>query len=102
MDNHPIPQDVTGFQFKLVGNMTIKQFAYVGFGIIMAVIIYYSAINILFKILFIPIFGTGGIIVAFLPIEGRPIDVMIYNFFKALFLPNQFIYQKTPEAKKLT
>jgi len=95
MDGHPIPQDVTGFQFKLIGAMTIKQFAYVAFGVIMSVIIYYASINILIKILLIPVFGLGGTTLAFLPVEGRPIDVMIFNFFRSIFLPNQFIYQKT-------
>src|SRR6185503_19172872 len=94
MDEHPIPQDVTGFQFKLIGNMTIKQFGYVAFGVIVSVILYYMPINILIKILFIPIFGAGGIIIAFVPIEGRPLDVMITNFFRAIFSPNQFVYQK--------
>ena len=36
MDNHPIPQDVTGFQFRLIGDMTIKQFAYLAGGMILA------------------------------------------------------------------
>jgi len=94
MDGHPIPQDVTGFQFKLIGAMTIKQFAYVGIGVVISVIIYYSPVNIFFKILLIPLFGLGGTILAFVPIEGRPIDVMFFNFIKSLFVPNQFIYQK--------
>lgn len=99
MDNHPIPQDVTGFQFKLIGSMTVKQFGYVIFGVIIAGILYYlplqSGFAILFKIIFIPIIGLSGFIMAFLPIEGRPVDVMLANFLKALFLPNQFVYHKT-------
>jgi hypothetical protein len=99
MDNHPIPQDVTGFQFKLIGSMTVKQFGYVIFGVIMAGILYYlplhSGFAILLKILFIPIIGLSGFIIAFLPVEGRPVDVMAANFIKALFLPNQFVYHKT-------
>jgi hypothetical protein len=74
--------------------MTIKQFAYVGFGVIMAVVLYYAPVNILIKILFIPLFGASGVVIAFLPVEGRPIDIMAGNFLKAIFSPNQFIYQK--------
>ncbi|EKD47460.1 MAG: hypothetical protein ACD_66C00049G0001, partial [uncultured bacterium] len=28
MEQHPVPQNVTGFQFKLIGDITLKQFAY--------------------------------------------------------------------------
>lgn len=99
MDNHPIPQDVTGFQFKLIGNMTIKQFGYVAFGVILAVILYYlplqSSVGIFIKTILIPLFGASGFLIAFLPIEGRPVDIMVGNFIKALFMPNQFVYHKT-------
>ncbi len=99
MDNHPIPQDVTGFQFKLIGSMTVKQFGYVVFGVIIAAVLYYlpiqSGFAVLIKIFLIPIIGVSGFVIAFLPIEGRPVDVMVGNFIKALFLPNQFVYHKT-------
>lgn len=98
MDQHPIPQDVTGFQFKLIGNMTLKQFGYVAAGVISAVILYYlplqGAFGVIIKILFIPIFGGSGIAIAFLPIEGRPVDVMAGNLVKAIFSPNQYVYHK--------
>jgi hypothetical protein len=98
MDQHPIPQDVTGFQFKLIGSMTVKQFGYVTAGAISAVILYYMPLNfplsILIKILLIPALGSSGAVVAFLPIEGRPVDVMASNFFKAVLSPNQYIYIK--------
>ncbi len=95
MDNHPIPQDVTGFQFKLVGSMTIKQFVYVASGILTAVIIYYLPITpfIKFPLLFFVV--LLGLAIAFLPLEGRPMDLMAANFLKALFKPNQFFYKKS-------
>jgi hypothetical protein len=95
MENHPIPQDVTGFQFRLIGNMTVKQFAYVAAGSVLAVIFYYAPIFILIKIIFIPLCAGTGAALAFLPIEGRPMDLMIANFFKALFSPTQYIYVKS-------
>jgi PrgI family protein len=104
MDQHPIPQDVTGFQFKLVGAMTVKQFGYVASGVIMAVILYYlplhSAFGILLKVMLVPLFGASGAIVAFVPIDGRPIDIMTSNFVKALFSPNQYIYHR--QGRKLS
>lgn len=98
MDQHPIPQDVTGFQFKLIGSMTVKQFGFVAAGIILAVIMWYLPIKgliaIPIKMLLIPLLGVSGIIIAFIPIEGRPADVMASNFIKALFAPNQFVYRR--------
>lgn len=98
MDQHPIPQNVTGFQFKLIGAMTVKQFGYVAVGVIAAFIAYSLPIKgvfgLILKAILIPLFGASGVIIAFLPIDGRPVDVMAGNFLKALFSPNQYIYRK--------
>ena len=94
MDNHPIPQDVTGFQFRLIGDMTVKQFAFVAVGGILAVVFLYVPIPFLLRIPFMIFFGGLGAVIAFVPIEGRPIDQMIGFFLKALVTPNQYAYQK--------
>ena len=94
MENHPIPQDITGFQFKLIGDMTINQFAYLAAGIILGWITFILPLFILIKLPFVFIFIGLGVAAAFLPIEGRPFDVMIGNYFKALVSPTQYIYQK--------
>ncbi|MBI4096296.1 MAG: PrgI family protein [Candidatus Levybacteria bacterium] len=95
MENHPIPQDVTGFQFKLIGDMTIKQFAYLAVGIVLAWILFQLPIILLIKLPFCLFFAFLGIGLAFLPVSGRPMDLMIANFIKALFRPTQFVYKKT-------
>lgn len=94
MENHPIPQDVTGFQFKLIGNMTVKQFAYVAVGVVLSIIAYYSPFLFILKLPFIILFSGVGIALAFLPLDGRPLDVMLSQFLRALVLPNQYIYAK--------
>lgn len=94
MDNHPIPQDVTGFQFKLIGNMTVKQFAYLAAGIVFAWVLYQLPINIFIKFPFCAFSAILGIGLAFVPVSGRPMDIMIGNYIKALIRPTQFIYQK--------
>lgn len=94
MENHPIPQDVTGFQFKLVGNMTIKQFGYVAIGVILAVIFYYLPISGLIKYPLVLLFSLTGVAFAFVPLAGRPMDVMLAHFFKDLLRPNQYVYHK--------
>ena len=94
MENHPIPQDITGFEFKLVGDMTLKQFAYVAAGAILAWVIYILPIFVFIKIPLALICVALGVAFAFLPVEGRPLDVMIRNFIKAVFSPTQYLYQK--------
>src|SRR6266704_537281 len=93
--------------------MTVKQFAYVATGVILAVIIYYLPIpgpfSFVTKLILIPLFGGSGFAIAFLPVEGRPVDFMLGNLLRALFSPNQYIYRREgrllsfsllPEAKQ--
>jgi hypothetical protein len=94
MDNHPIPQDITGFEFKLIGDMTIKQFAYIAAGVVIALFCYLLPLLAIIKIpLALCSIGIGAA-VAFLPVGGRSMDLMIKNFFKAVFSPTQYVYQK--------
>lgn len=96
MENHPIPQDITGFQFKLIGNMTVKQFAFLALGTLLAWFCFF--ILPLFIIIRLPLailFLAMGIGLAFVPIDGRPMDVMIINLIKAMFAPTQYVYKKT-------
>ena len=94
MENHPIPQDVTGFKFKLIGSVTVKQFLYLlGFGIL-TTIAFILPINIFLKIPMMVVFASIGISLAFVPIEGRPMDMMLVNFAKAIPSENRYIYRK--------
>lgn len=98
MENHPIPQDVTGFQFKLIGEMTIRQFAYLGVGVVVAWIFLSIPLPVAVRIPASLFFAAAGFAFAFLPIDGRPLDTMIVNFLKALTSPDQFIYKKVGGA----
>lgn len=107
MENHPIPQDITGFQFKLIGNMTIKQFAYLASGVIVGWILASIPITPFIKVPIALLFVLFGASLAFIPMAGRPMDVMIINFGKSFFAPTQFIYIKKggqlfPPIAKLT
>lgn len=94
MENHPIPQDVTGFKFKLIGSITVKQFLYLlGFGIL-TVVSLMVPMAIFIKAPLMMLFSGIGVILAFIPIEGRPADVMIANFAKAIPSENRYIFRK--------
>lgn len=109
MDNHPIPQDVTHFQFRLIGDMTIKQFAYLATGIVLGWLIFTLPIFIIIKLPIAALAALSGAFLAFIPLEGRSSDMMVLFFFKALFSPNQYLFQKPtpvspipPEEKEQT
>lgn len=95
VEGHPIPQDITGFQFRLIGNMTIKQFAYLAGGSIVAWFFFSTPLPFLIKVPLAACLVGIGIVLAFIPIQGRPADIMILLFLKAVFRPNQYAYKKT-------
>ena len=97
MQQHPIPQNVTGYKFHLVGDMTLKQFSELAFGIILAWIIFSSNMIFPLKWTLGPLAGLFGFALAFLPIEDRPLDKWIINFVKSIYSPTQFIYKALPK-----
>jgi hypothetical protein len=93
MQQHPVPQAITTYKFRLVGDMTLKQFLELAFGMVIAWMIFASKINFFFKWTLGPFFGLLGFALAFVPIEDRPLDQWILNFFKAVYLPTQFVFK---------
>ncbi|PIS14192.1 hypothetical protein COT65_00125 [Candidatus Shapirobacteria bacterium CG09_land_8_20_14_0_10_47_13] len=94
MEQHPVPQNIASYEFRLVGDMTIKQFAYLATGCLVGLVLYSSALPAFIKL---PLaFGAGflGFAFAFLPIEERPLSQWLMAFSKAIFAPTQFIWKK--------
>lgn len=102
MDAHPIPQDVTSFQFKLIGDMTLKQFTYLSAGVGGAYIVYVflSARIPLIAWPLIVMLSLTGAAFAFLPISERPLDHWVKSFFRSIFLPTQRRWQKKGVSAK--
>lgn len=98
MQQHPVPQNITTYQFRLVGDMTLKQFLELAGGIVLAWIIFSSNLNFLFKWTLAPFFGFLGFALAFVPIEDLPLDQWIINFIKAVYSPTQYVFQPTPKT----
>lgn len=94
MENHPIPQDVTGFKFRLIGSITLKQFMYLFAAGALSLAVYFLPISFLLKIPLIGLFSLVACALAFVPIDGRPMDKMIANFLKALPAENKYLYHK--------
>ncbi|MBI3887665.1 PrgI family protein, partial [Candidatus Microgenomates bacterium] len=94
MEQHAVPQDITGFKFKLVGDMTLKQFGELAGGAAVAYIFYATNWPGVIKWPFVLFFTLFGFALAFLPIEERPLDIWIGNFVKAIYKPTLYIWKK--------
>jgi hypothetical protein len=95
MDQHPVPQDITGFQFKLVGDMTLKQFGYLAAGAIIAWVFYITNWNPIVKMPLTFFAFISGVALAFLPIQERPLETWIVNFFRSVYKPTQYLWKKS-------
>lgn len=96
MQPHPVPQNVTAFQFKLVGDMTLKQFLYLAFGVGLAYLIFVllAAPFPVFAWPMIVFFSFFGIAFAFIPIADRPFDHWVKAYLKAVYSPTKMVWQK--------
>ncbi len=95
MENrHPLPQNVSGYEFRLVGNMTLKQFGELSLGIILAFVCWSLPIISFFKYLLVGFFALLGFGLAFMPINERPLDKWIINFLRSVYSPTQYLWQK--------
>src|SRR3989344_305052 len=102
MEQHPVPQNISSFQFKLIGDITLKQFAYVAGGVILAYIFTkFTFFPWLLRMPLAVITALLGFVLAFVPIEERPMDRWLAAFFKSIYLPTQYVWRKSnsvPEA----
>lgn len=95
MEQHPIPQQISSYQFKLVGDMTLKQFFQVAGGVIISLIFYSTPLHPLIKWPFILFFAGLGAALAFVPFEERPLERWIFAFFRSIYSPTLYSWKKT-------
>lgn len=96
MEPHPIPQNVTSFEFHLVGDMTLRQFIYLalGAGIAYLLFVFLSPIYPFVAWPLIIIFASSGAAFAFMPIASRPLDYWLGAFLKAIYSPTKRVWKK--------
>lgn len=102
IEQHPIPQDVAGYKFRLIGDMTLKQFIWLAGGIILGLVVYSLPLPFFFKY---PLAAIGillGAGIAFVPIEGRPMDKWLIAFIRSIYSPTQYIWTKQGEDQQTT
>ncbi len=94
MEQHAIPQQISSYEFKLVGDMTLKQFLKAAVGIILAILINSSKIVAIVKWPLMILCGGGGLVLAFVPFEDRPLEAWIFSFIKSIYSPTIFTYKR--------
>jgi hypothetical protein len=94
MEQHPVPQNVTTFQFRLIGDMTLKQFGYLAGGAVVAYLCYKLPLPLFLNWPLAITSALAGFGFAFVPIEERPMDVWVLSFFKSIYSPTQYTWTK--------
>lgn len=100
MEQHPIPQNISSYQFRLVGDMTLKQFFELAGGICVALLIYATPLMGIIKWPLMIVSVILGILLAFVPLGERPLEQWIFAFFRTIYSPTIFDWKKTTEAPK--
>jgi hypothetical protein len=95
IDQHPIPQQITSYEFKLVGDMTIKQFGKAAVGIVGGLVIWGTPLFILVKLPLAVGVGAGGLAAAFVPFNDRPLEKWALAFVRSVYSPTLFVWKKT-------
>lgn len=94
MEQHAVPRQITTFEFKLIGFLTLKQFAYMVAAAGVAVLVYFLIpIPILNVISATLTFGIGAFF-AYFKYNERSLDIWAKNLITRLISPSQYLYRK--------
>src|SRR5258708_2374876 len=99
MEQHPVPQNISSYRFHLVGDMTLKQFLELATGVVIGVIIYATQLPGLIKWPLIFFSAISGAALAFVPFEERPLEQWIFAFFRSIYSPTLFHWEKQSNVK---
>ncbi|GAB4218613.1 MAG: hypothetical protein Fur009_0130 [Candidatus Microgenomates bacterium] len=94
MEQHPIPRQITTFEFKLIGFLTVKQFVYLLVFTGITLIVYYLTPVPILNYFFAFLVGAFGVAFVFVPINDRSMDIWIKNLIKRLTSPTQYTFKK--------
>jgi len=101
MEQHPIPQQISSYEFKLVGEMTLKQFGKLAVGIVLGLILFSSGFPFLIKWFLIILCVGGGAASAFVPYQDRPLEVWFSYLIKRVYSPTIYLYRKKSDPNWL-
>src|SRR6266404_3024588 len=98
-EQHPVPQNISSYQFHLVGDMTLKQFLELAAGVVVGVILYATGLPGIIKWPLIGISVIFGAALAFVPLEERPLEQWVVAFFRSVYSPTLFHWEKNDATK---
>ncbi len=91
---HPVPQNVMDVEFKVVGDLSLRQVAYAFAGVGVAYLFFKSGLPN-FWAYSLAIFSlVAGAAIAFVPYEERTLDKWLVLFIRGMFRPTQMIWRK--------
>lgn len=99
MQQHAIPQNVMSVEFQLVGNLTLRQFAYIAIGGLFVFLFFSLPLPDWLKWPLILVIGAFSLSLAYLPINDMTLDRWVVAFFRAINSPTKRIWRK--EVKEL-
>jgi hypothetical protein len=95
MEQHAVPRQITTFEFKLIGFLTIKQFVYILLFAGFALLFYFILLPIKpFNIAIAGLVMALGAFFALFKYNERELDVWIKNLLVSLLSPSQYYYIK--------
>ncbi|MBP9758586.1 PrgI family protein [Candidatus Dojkabacteria bacterium] len=100
MEQHPIPKNIMDVEFKLFGNLTIRQFMYVAGAFVLGAFVFMLKLP---EILSFPIIGViafFGIALSFFEVGGQPFARWLTNFLIVLITPQRKVWKKNPKLPK--
>ena len=97
MEQHPVPQHIASFEFKLFGNMTVRQFVTLAIPMSLAAAIFFSGLPSLIRYPLSLVIGLFAFFAALVPINGRPLDKWFVSFIRAIMSPTQRVWVKEPK-----
>jgi len=80
---HAVPQNIMDVEFKLVGDLTMRQFAYIFVFGLAAYLVAQNVVGV-FKWPITIVLALIGVSLAFIPVEERGMDEWVINFLKAI------------------
>ena len=94
MEQHPIPQHISSYEFRLIGEMTLGQFARVAGGVIIGLIFYALPFPGFIRWFLVLLSAGLGAAFAFFPVEGRPLETWLLAFLRSIYSPTQYVWRK--------
>jgi len=98
MEHHAVPQQISEYEFRLVGSMTLKQFIKLAGGLILAFVFYSTNLIFFIKWPLVIGFSSLGAALAFLPVNEQPLEKWLQAFFNSIYSPTIYVWQKQTQA----